>query len=245
MIRYHAPFNKPSLRISESDVENILAAAQRPTTASLDGQELRKREHSDKLGFVKLTATIDRHSDYSLADVVSALSYSNLMGIRGSRAVMVDDEPDTDEDDNEVYTAWVGRNVWYNEHRLTAGWPGTDDEHDQFARDVEARFGDEVAIQIEDLTTDEDDEPAYDGSDDEDDAEEEGGALMTAGATIEINPDQLRTLATAMKMIGETVLEILDAQEAASGGKGAKPAKPAPVDMDNSDIKFAEFGGRF
>lgn len=240
MIRYYAPFNKPSIKIAQSDVEYILAAAQRPTTASLDGQDLRKREHSDKLGFVKIRISIDPDSDYSLADVVSTLSYSNLMGIRGSRAVMIDDEPETDEDDYEVYTAWVGRNVWYNEHRLTAGWPGTDDEHALFVRDVESRFHGEVSIEVADITEDEDDEPAYDGTEESDEVK---AGIMIAGATIEIDQDQLRALATAFKMIGETVLEILDAQ-GAEQGKGEEKAA-APVDMDNSDIKFAEFGGRF
>lgn len=237
MIRYYAPFNKPSIKIGQSDVESILAAAQRPTTASLDGESLRKREHSDKLGFVRLKVTLDADSEYGQDDLVSALSRSEVRGIRGSRAVMIDDDYDLDEDDNETYTAWVGRNVWYNEHRLTAGWPSTEDEHDLLEQEIEDRFNGEVYVKayVNVEGEDYDDEVGDKLTDDEADSDDCAAVLIT-GATVEVSREQLRTLATALKMIGETVLEILDADET----QGV--SEPVQVDKDDSDIRFSQFG---
>lgn len=150
MADYYAPFsNGVAAALKNDRLQGLLAAAEENyTSKSLDGRELKNREHSDDVGFIKLTMTLDE--DYvndiegNLDEIADVLGYSNVRGVRGQRAVIIK-EADTY---GLVYDVYIGRNVWYNKHRLTSGWPSGEDEVDQLLADLHDRLDYEVDIYV-------------------------------------------------------------------------------------------------
>ena len=135
---YLAPFALSTIAFSgERKLNEILTKAKQPTTESLDDVPLRNRQVSDELGFVKLNVRFERYADYDEEDVIAELmtvaQLSSIRGIRGQRAVILDEDytvnhiPGDYCDHNQYQvTLWVGSNIWFNKHRITSGFPGTE-----------------------------------------------------------------------------------------------------------------------
>lgn len=135
MATYYPPFQKPA-EITEATQKNIIQQAQRPTVKSIDGQNLHVTPNSANLGFLELVLTLSDFDDVD--EVAEILTRSEVTNIRGTRGVIVGKELPSD-DATYKYQIFVGRNVWYNKHRVTAGWPATDDEVQALINDFKYR----------------------------------------------------------------------------------------------------------
>lgn len=147
---YFAPFKDAPITISDEQFRDILARSTQPTTKSLDHVDLRKREVSDKLGFIKLTTD---ETDVVDEDLLKELARSEVRGMRGERAVIVTENYEDSWDELEV---WVGRNVWFNPHRMTAGYPASASDEQDMLDDIENRT--DVVFEVQ-----EEDDTCYDG----------------------------------------------------------------------------------
>ncbi len=70
--------------------------------------------------------------------ILEVLSYSNIYQKRGKRAVFM---ALTEEDnDYEVFTVLLGRNIYYSDFRVTLNFPGNTQEEDQLVSDIGQRL---------------------------------------------------------------------------------------------------------
>lgn len=235
MFSYYAPFSNEPVKISKDQLDSVLKAAEWQTTRSLDGRELRKTDHSGDLGFLEVRVTVNDKYRGDRDELASVLGTSTAPGIRGSRAVILRDVSIGVDGDDEIFQAWIGRNVWYNHRRLTAGWPSTDEEVEDVVIALDDVFREHVRVRAvgHDYGPEEIEDDGCCGAGcgcapDEDGRDEDGaGDLVEVSVTI----DQVRTIAEAMKTIADTVLDIIEQTE-------SRKSSPS---LDG-EVEFREFG---
>lgn len=131
---YKAPFDDTPHHIDAATAQKIWEMAQTAVPESFDHVDLREHKNSDEKGFLRLTMEFDTIEESEITEdgdliesIMAALSRSDVRGFRGERAVILNIEPAVDMDTEITsVTAYVGRNVWFNEHRMTSGYPRID-----------------------------------------------------------------------------------------------------------------------
>lgn len=144
--QFKGPFCAQMRTMTPAQVEALMKQAETATPVSFDHIDLRMHTASDERGFLKVEIVYEDHrvdiSDLEIEyDALTTLLGScEVRGTRGQRAVLISGAEHREDDEEVVITAWIGRNVWYNKHRMTAGFPGNDDQVDEVLADIERRI---------------------------------------------------------------------------------------------------------
>ena len=147
--QFKGPFCAQVRTMTEAQVEALMKQAETATPVSFDHIDLRMHKASDERGFLKVEIVYENHcvdifGDADLEDqydaLIDLLSSCEVRGTRGNRAVLISGAEHREDEEEVVITAWIGRNVWYNKHRMTAGFPGNADQIDDVLADIERRM---------------------------------------------------------------------------------------------------------
>lgn len=143
--RYLSPFAPSLMTMSQADVDGMIAqVAQGLPPQSMDDRRVCIHTHSDEVGFLPLVVHFNYidEDDFmdSLEEVVRDIAMSQARGTRGARGVLIDTTIRYDQDDEAYIKIWVGRNVWYNKHRVTVGYPASEYETESVCEAVYEAF---------------------------------------------------------------------------------------------------------
>lgn len=162
LFQYFAPFAAAAASVPEQGLQDFLNKAATSTVRSFDGVPVRATVASDTRGFLPIKI---RFEDYgldvikdSMDEIAEILGQSEVRGVRGVRGVLIDSEL-VEEGDEVVVTAWIGRNIWFNQHRVTAGYPDTENQRGRVLSDLDTRFANEfheIFVEVVDAEDEED-----------------------------------------------------------------------------------------
>lgn len=162
---FKAPFSSDLVQLNPSQVKNLMAQAESGQVKSLDHIDLRMHALSDERGFLTLDVVFDADEmdvneidGCRLEDFMDVLGDCQVRGVRGQRAVLVQNGA-VQYGDEIIVRVLVGRNVWFNKHRMTAGFPANEDQIEDVLSDLRHRVFDafpnefiDVRVQSEDLS---------------------------------------------------------------------------------------------
>lgn len=165
---FKAPFSSDLVPLSEPQVKKLMTKAESGQVTSLDHIDLRMHALSDERGFLAIEIVFDAYEiddreifGYQLDELMEVLGDCQVRGTRGQRAVLVRNAAVT-EDGDVIVRAMIGRNVWFNKHRMTAGFPANEDQVEDVLSDLRERvFGEfpdafiDVRVPNDDLSREE------------------------------------------------------------------------------------------
>lgn len=157
-MQFYGVFTENPINInSRANLEDVLYRARQAVPQSLDETDLRERVHSPEKDMLHLRINVSLFADdldsfedeatevghYIHKALRRVLSYSNTDQTRGQRAFIIPNPQaiiDKVTDESFEIDVWIGRNVWYNRHRMTSGYPASDVEKEETAYDIADRL---------------------------------------------------------------------------------------------------------